>query len=95
MQATPKQPATRAEKLRWYAGQLMTEAGEKERAGDSGGAISSYLQASDILLLHAKVEENYSSWKYYADTASRCQKSARRLIASSSADASPGPTPPS
>ncbi len=72
---------TRTQKLRWYAGQLMTDAAADEKAGSSETAISRYLQAADILLLLAKVEENYTAWKYYADTAAQCQQKARRLIA--------------
>ena len=80
MQAAPKPQMTRAEKLRWYAGQLMTDASEDEKSGNAETAISRYLQAADILLLLAKVEENYTAWKYYADTAAQCQQKARRLI---------------
>ena len=81
MQAAPKPPMTRAQKLRWYSGQLMADAAADEKAGDNETAISRYLQAADILLLLAKVEENYTAWKYYADTATECQQRARRLIA--------------
>jgi len=81
MQAAPKPPMTRAQKLRWYAGQLMTDAAADEKAGSAETAISHYLQAADILLLLAKVEENYTAWKYYADTAAQCQQKAKRLIA--------------
>ena len=72
---------TRAQKLRWYSGQLMADAAADEKAGANETAISRYLQAADILLLLAKVEENYTAWKYYADTATECQQRARRLIA--------------
>ena len=72
---------TRAQKLRWYAGQLIADAEADEKAGSAETAISRYLQAADILLLLAKVEENYTAWKYYADTAAECQRKARRLIA--------------
>ena len=83
MQAAPKPqpPMTRAQKLRWYSGQLIEEAKAAEKAGTPDAAISKYLQAADILLLLAKVEENYTAWKYYADTAEACQKRARMLIA--------------
>ena len=81
MQAAPKPPMTRTEKLRWYAQQLMADAASDEKAGTMETAISHYLQAADILLLLAKVEENYTNWKYYADAASQCQQRARRLIA--------------
>jgi hypothetical protein len=72
---------TRAQKLRWYAGQLVADATAEEKAGNSETAVSHYLQAADILLLLAKVEENYTVWKYYTDTASICQQKAKRLIA--------------
>ena len=99
MQASPKAPMTRAQKLRWYAGQLMADAANYEKSGDSETAVSSYLQAADILLLLSKVEENYTAWKYYADTAAQCQQKAKRLIALKPADGVPAPrsgtTPPS
>jgi hypothetical protein len=83
---------TRAQKLRWYAGQLMTDAGAEEKAGSAETAISHYLQAADILLLLSKVEENYSVWKYYTDMAAQCQQKARRLIALAPRDeVAPGP----
>lgn len=81
MQAAPKPPMTRTQKLRWFAGQLMTDAATDEKNGSNETAISRYLQAADILLLMAKVEENYTAWKYYADTAAQCQQKARHLIA--------------
>lgn len=81
MQAAPKAPMTRAQKLRWYAEQLMADAASEEKVGSNETAVSHYLQAADILLLLAKVEENYNAWKYYADSASMCQQKARRLIA--------------
>jgi hypothetical protein len=77
---------TRAQKLNWYVGQLLTDAADDEKAGSPGSAISHYLQAADILLLLAKVEENYTAWKHYADTAARCQQRAKRLIALSPRD---------
>jgi len=80
---------TRTEKLRWYAGELMADAASDEKAGTNETAISRYLQAADILLLLAKVEENYTAWKYYTDTASQCQQRARRLIALSPKDDAP------
>lgn len=83
---------TRAQKLRWYAEQLMADAASDEKAGTYETAISHYLQAADILLLLAKVEENYTAWKYYADNASACQQKARRLIALAPKDGTvPGP----
>jgi hypothetical protein len=81
MQAAPKPPMTRNQKLRWYAGQLMADAAADEKGGNKETVISRYLQAADILLLLAKVEENYTAWKYYADTAAQCQQKARTLIA--------------
>lgn len=81
MQAAPKPPMSRAQKLRWYAGQLMADAAADEKKGSKETAISRYLQAADILLLLAKVEESYTAWKYYADTAAQCQQKARTLIA--------------
>jgi hypothetical protein len=59
----------------------MTDAAADEKAGSAETAVSHYLQAADILLLLAKVEENYTAWKYYADRAAQCQQKARRLIA--------------
>jgi len=72
---------SRAEKLRWYAGQLMADAAADEKVASYATAISHYLQAADILLLLAKVEENYTALKYYTDTAAQCQQKARRMIA--------------
>jgi len=72
---------SRAQKLRWYSNQLMTDAAADEKGGGRETAISRYLQAADILLLLAKVEENYTAWKYYTDTAAQCQQKARALIA--------------
>jgi len=80
MQAA-KPPMTRAQKLRWYANQLMIDAAADEKAGNSETAVSRYLQAADILLLLAKVEENYTAWKCYTDNAALCQQKARHLIA--------------
>jgi len=81
MQAAPKPPMSRAQKLRWYAGQLMADAAADEKNGNNETATSRYLQAADILLLLAKVEDSYTAWKYYADTAAQCQQKARTLIA--------------
>lgn len=81
MQAAPKPPMTRTQKLRWFANQLITDATADEKAGNAEAAISKYLQAAEILLLLAKVEESYTPWKYYADTAAQCQQRVRRLIA--------------
>jgi len=92
MQAAPKPPMTRAQKLRWYAGQLMTDAAADEKVGSNENAISKYLQAAEILLLLSKVEENYTAWKYYTDNAATCQQKAKRLIAlAPKEDATSGP----
>jgi hypothetical protein len=92
MQAAPKAPMTRAQKLRWYAEQLMADAAADEKSGNAENAISHYLQAAEILLLLSKVEENYTAWKYYTDNASQCQHKAKRLIAlAPKDDVFPGP----
>jgi hypothetical protein len=93
VQATPSAPMTRAQKLRWYAGQLMADAANFEKSGDPETAIARYLQAADILLLLSKVEENYTAWKYYTDTAAQCQQKARRLIALKPSEGAPAPAP--
>ena len=72
---------TRAQKLQWYANQLMTDATTAEREGLSEAAVKAYLNAADILLLLAKSEESYTAWKNYSDRAELCQKRARMLIA--------------
>ncbi len=94
MQAAPKPPMTRAQKLRWYSGQLIADAAGDEKAGAYETAISRYLQAADILLLLAKVEESYTAWKYYTDTAAQCQQKAKRLIALKPSEDSTPPPPP-
>lgn len=81
MQAAPKPPMSRTQKLRWYVGQLMADAAADEKNGNKETAIARYLQAADILLLLSKVEESYTPWKYYTDTAAQCQHKARMLIA--------------
>lgn len=91
MQAAPKPPMTRAQKLKWYAEQLIADAEADSKVGSNETAISRYLQAADILLLLAKVEENYPSWVYYTDTAAKCQQNAKRLIALAPANDSPPP----
>jgi len=70
----------------------MTDAASEEKAGSYETSVSHYLQAADILLLLAKVEENYTAWKYYADTAAQCQQKARRLIALAPKGDSTAPT---
>lgn len=94
MQAPPKAPMTRAQKLRWYSGQLMADAASDEKSGDPESAISRYLQAADILLLLSKVEGSYTAWKYYTDTAAQCQQMAKKLIALKPAAGSPAAAPP-
>jgi len=91
MQAAPKPQMSRAEKLRWYSNQLMTDATEAEKAGNAETAISNYLQAAEIWLLLAKVEQSYPSWKAYTDAASQCQHKAKSLIAVASKGAAPPP----
>jgi len=81
MQAPPKPAMTRVQKLRWYANQLMADAAADEKSGNLQTAVSGYLQATDILLLLARVEENYTAWKYYTDNAALCQQRAKRLLA--------------
>jgi hypothetical protein len=72
---------SRAQKIRWYADQLIKDAAGDEQKGDGKTAISRYLQAADLMLLLAKAEENYTAWKYYAAKAAFCQQKARGLIA--------------
>lgn len=74
--------ASKLKKVEWYAGQLITEAVAKEKSGSSEEAILSYLKASDILLLLAKGQDNYTIWKGYADRATQCQQRAKLLMAS-------------
>jgi hypothetical protein len=81
MQATPGPQMSRVQKLKWYAGQLMTDATDDEKKDDKQTAISHYLQAADLLLLLAKAEQNYTSWKDFTDKATFCQQKARGLIA--------------
>jgi hypothetical protein len=82
MSAQQNPAMSRAQKLVWYVGQLMNEAANDEKSGSNETAISRYLQAAEILLLLAKAEESYTSWKQYADKAAYCQQKARGLIAS-------------
>lgn len=81
MEPAPKTQMTRAQKLRWYSEQLIADATADEKSGNTETAITHYLQAAEILLLLAKVEESYSPWKIYTDNAAMCQKKARALIA--------------
>lgn len=95
MSQTPKPVMTRAQKLKWYAGDLMTEADADAKSGRSESAISHYLQAAEILLLLAKVEQNYTAWKYYTDSATQCQQNAKKLIALSPKGEGSNPRAPS
>ena len=72
---------SRVQKLQWYAGQLMNDAATAEKAGAIETATKAYLNASDILLLLSKNEQNYVAWKSYTDKAEYCHKKARQLIA--------------
>ncbi len=72
---------SRAQKLSWYAQQLISDAEATEKVGDKETATARYLQAAEILLLLAKVEANYAAWRDYTDRASLCQRRARLLIA--------------
>ncbi len=81
MQPTPGASMSRAQKLQWYAGQLMNDAAVAEKAGANDTAVTGYLNASDILLLLSKVEQNYTAWKNYTDRAEYCHKKAKSLIA--------------
>lgn len=81
MQPAPRPPMSRAQKLSWYAQQLISDAEAAEKAGDKETATARYLQAAEILLLLSKVEANYATWRDYTDKASLCQRRARLLIA--------------
>jgi hypothetical protein len=72
---------TRAQKLQWYAEELIKDASADVKAGNSESAVSRYLQAAEILLLLAKVEQNYPAWRYFTDIAAQCQRDAKKLIA--------------
>lgn len=78
----PISSASKLKKIEWYAGQLITEAVAKEKSGSSEEAILSYLKASDILLVLAKDQDNYTIWRTYTDRADQCQRRAKLLIAS-------------
>lgn len=72
---------SKLKKIEWYAGQLVNEAVEKEKAGSFEEAIVKYLNAADILLLLAKGQDNYTVWKSYSDRAIQCQQRSRILMA--------------
>jgi hypothetical protein len=72
---------SKLKKIEWYAGQLVNEAVEKEKAGSFEEAIVKYLNAADILMLLAKGQDNYSVWKSYSDRAIQCQQRSKILMA--------------
>lgn len=72
---------SKLKKIEWYAGQLITDAIAKEKSGSVEEAIVTYLNASDILLLLAKGQDNYTVWKSYSDRALHCQQRAKTLMA--------------
>lgn len=88
MQSTKAPQMTRVQKLQWYVGQLIQDATAAEKSGNSEAAVKAYLNASDILLLLSKSEENYIAWKNYTDKAEYCHQKAKALIASR-----PAPSP--
>jgi hypothetical protein len=73
---------SKLKKVEWYAGQLIADAGAKEKAGSVEEAIVLYLNAADVLLLLAKGQDNYTVWKGYSDKAIQCQQRSRKLMAS-------------
>jgi hypothetical protein len=75
------QQVSRVKKIEWYAGQLVSDAAAKDRAGKIEEAIVDYLQAADLLLLLSKNQENYTVWKAYTDRANSCQQRVKVLIA--------------
>jgi hypothetical protein len=77
----PESGTSKLKKIEWYAGQLISEALAKEKAGSSEEAILNYLKASDILLLLAKGQDSYTVWKTYADKATQCHQRAKALMA--------------
>ena len=72
---------SKLKKIEWYAGQLLNEAVEMEKAGNLEEAVVKYLNAADILLLLAKGQDNYSVWKSYSDRAIQCQQRSKILMA--------------
>lgn len=86
--AQPPQPAamSKLKKIEWYAGQLISDAAAKEKAGSFEEAIVTYLNASDVLLLLAKGQDNYTVWKSYSDKAIQCQQRAKMLMATRKKD---------
>ncbi len=81
MQTAKAPQMTRVQKLQWYVGQLMQDAAAAEKNGNNDAAVTAYLNASDILLLLSKSEENYVAWKNYTDKAEYCHQKAKMLIA--------------
>ncbi|MDA4131632.1 MAG: hypothetical protein OK454_00705 [Thaumarchaeota archaeon] len=72
---------SKLKKVEWYAGQLINEAAELEKAGNLEESIVKYLNAADVLLLLAKGQDNYTVWKTYSDRALQCQQRSRILMA--------------
>lgn len=72
---------SKLKKIEWYAGQLIADAAAKEKSGSIEEAIVIYLNASDVLLLLAKGQDNYTVWKSYSDKALQCQQRAKTLMA--------------
>jgi len=60
----------------------MQDAAAAEKSGNNDAAVKSYLNATDILLLLAKSEENYIAWKNYTDKADYCHQKVKVLLAS-------------
>ena len=80
-QAQPAAGMSKLKKVEWYAGQLISDAAAKEKAGSPDEAIVLYLNAADVLLLLAKGQDNYTIWKGYSDKALQCQQRAKTLMA--------------
>jgi hypothetical protein len=80
-QAQPSSGMSKLKKVEWYAGQLINEASELEKAGNLEESIVKYLNAADVLLLLAKGQDNYTVWKTYSDRALQCQQRSRILMA--------------
>lgn len=80
-QAQPANQMSKLKKIEWYAGQLVNEAVESEKAGKLEEAVVKYLNAADILLLLAKGQDNYTVWKSYSDRALQCQQRSKVLMA--------------
>lgn len=72
--------ATRAQKIEWYTDTLIAQGTAKEKAGNIQSAIEDYLKAVDILMLLARDQGDYNTWRRYADKAGSCQQRVRLLI---------------